>query len=214
MRASGAHRQETRTQASSIVVLGSSFKSAPIAYRERLSSLMRARGLLRRGDAAESVALETCNRIELYLFSERPAQAVSGALSAAAELGSEGMYALTGRDAVLHLFRVTAGLDSMVPYDEQILSQVRAASKSAREAGESRPVLSPPLRSAPGPAPQERGAGEEGGAVGRRGFTFQKRMARPVCTRRLMVTVRYASTCPACRPVAVAKMEIRAPRSS
>jgi len=116
-----------------LVLVGVSHHRAPIELRER-AALGRdeAAELARRlaGESCEAVCLSTCNRTELYLAeengdeAERKAEAALLALEAA--LGPA-LYRLRDEAAALHLFRVAAGLDSMVPGEGEILGQVRTA---------------------------------------------------------------------------------------
>ncbi len=118
---------------SSLVLVGISHHAAPVELRERAAlDRERASELARRlaGDGGEAVCLSTCNRTELYLAEEsaddaaRKGEAALLALEAA--LGPA-LYRLRDEAAALHLFRVAAGLDSMVPGEGEILGQVRAA---------------------------------------------------------------------------------------
>ena len=84
----------------------------------------------------EAVCLSTCNRTELYLVDADPEAAEERASEAL--LGEEvELYRMTDEAAALHLFRVAAGLDSLVPGEGEILGQVR----DAYEAGAHGPVL-------------------------------------------------------------------------
>jgi glutamyl-tRNA reductase len=118
---------------SSLVLVGVSHHQAPVELRERAAlDRQRAAELARRlaGERSEAVCLSTCNRTELYLAdesadgAERKAEAALLALEA--DLGPA-LYRLRDEAAALHLFRVAAGLDSMVPGEGEILGQVRAA---------------------------------------------------------------------------------------
>jgi glutamyl-tRNA reductase len=127
----------------SVVLVGISHHQAPIELRERAAlDPERAGELARRlaGDEAEAVCLSTCNRTELYLAAQSADDAedkAEGALLALeAELGPA-LYRLRDEAAALHLFRVAAGLDSMVPGEGEILGQVRAA----HDAGATGPIL-------------------------------------------------------------------------
>jgi len=82
------------------------------------------------------VCLSTCNRTELYLEAEDAEDAESRAAAVLAEL-EQALYRLRDQAAALHLFRVAAGLDSLVPGEGEILGQVRAA----HEAGTPGPLL-------------------------------------------------------------------------
>lgn len=126
-----------------IVLVGVSHHRAPVELRERAAlGGDQAAELARRltGESGEAVCLSTCNRTELYLAdasaedAERRAEAALLALEA--ELGPA-LYRLGDEAAALHLFRVAAGLDSMVPGEGEILGQVRAA----YDAGATGPIL-------------------------------------------------------------------------
>jgi glutamyl-tRNA reductase len=128
---------------SNLVLVGISHHCAPVELRERAALDRERAGELARqlaGETSEAVCLSTCNRTELYLAddsaeeAERKAEAALLALEA--ELGPA-LYRLRDEAAALHLFRVAAGLDSMVPGEGEILGQVRAAF----EAGAAGPVL-------------------------------------------------------------------------
>jgi glutamyl-tRNA reductase len=118
---------------SSLVLVGVSHHRAPVELRERAAlGREQAAELARRlaGESGEAVCLSTCNRTELYLaeqFAEEATRKGEAALLALeAELGPA-LYRLRDHAAALHLFRVAAGLDSMVPGEGEILGQVRAA---------------------------------------------------------------------------------------
>jgi len=126
-----------------IVLVGVSHHRAPVELRERaaLSGEQAAElASVLTGPSGEAVCLSTCNRTELYLAddagvdAERRAEAALLALEA--DLGPA-LYRLHDEAAALHLFRVAAGLDSMVPGEGEILGQVRAA----YEAGATGPIL-------------------------------------------------------------------------
>jgi glutamyl-tRNA reductase len=112
-------------------LVGISHHVAPIELRERVSlPLDRAATLARTlGDA---VCLSTCNRTELYVAGDDELPA----LSSLEELAGEPLHAVAYRmhdeAAAVHLFRVSAGLDSLVPGESEILGQVRAAYDAAR----------------------------------------------------------------------------------
>jgi glutamyl-tRNA reductase len=117
----------------SIVLVGISHHKAPVELRERAALDPKHAGELARtlaGDNGEAVCLSTCNRTELYLADESPDAAEEKAEAALLALESElgpALYRLRGGAAVLPLFRVAAGLDSMIPGEGEILGQVRAA---------------------------------------------------------------------------------------
>ena len=118
---------------SSLVLVGVSHHRAPVELRERAAlDLDRAAELARRlaQEHGEAICLSTCNRTELYVASDSGDDAERAAERALLELEEElgpALYRLRDEAAALHLFRVSAGLDSMVPGEGEILGQVRAA---------------------------------------------------------------------------------------
>src|SRR5216117_1585351 len=111
-----------------LILVGLSHHSAPVEIREKVAlDLDAAAALARRlaGDEGEAVCLSTCNRTEVYVSGEADAAAALSEL-AGRDL-DDVLYRLTGEAAALHLFRVAAGLDSLVPGEGEILGQVRAA---------------------------------------------------------------------------------------
>ncbi len=126
-----------------LLLIGVSHKTAPVDVRERLDFASRDLGaaveaLATRPSAAESVVLSTCNRSELYVASENPAQArdeIIEFLSHYHSLPSDSfmphLFSLGDDAAAKHLFRVAAGLDSLVVGEPQILGQVKDAFETA-----------------------------------------------------------------------------------
>jgi glutamyl-tRNA reductase len=127
----------------SVVLVGISHHRAPVELRERAAlDPKRGAALAERlaGAESEAVCLSTCNRTELYLADESAEEAERKAEAALLALESElgpALYRLRDEAAALHLFRVAAGLDSMVPGEGEILGQVRAA----HELGATGPLL-------------------------------------------------------------------------
>jgi glutamyl-tRNA reductase len=124
-----------------LALLGISHHRAPVELRERVALDRAAAGALSGSLAegeGEAVCLSTCNRTELYVVG---AEATARADAALVTLGGEevgpALYRLHDEAAALHLFRVAAGLDSMVPGEGEILGQVRGA----YELGAAGPVL-------------------------------------------------------------------------
>ena len=134
-----------------LVLVGTSYLVAPVELRERLSfDSGQGAELARRvaGGDGEAVGLSTCNRVCLYVSSDDPGAARARAvdeLSSLAGLAPDeleaSLYTRFDDDAALHLFRVAAGLDSMVPGESQILGQVRTAYEEAAERGITGPVV-------------------------------------------------------------------------
>ena len=96
-------------------------------------------------EVSECIVLSTCNRTEMYVYSDSESKGCVFNLmedtlleeAGAQEEEDIGNYLLFyhGEKAIHHLFQVTAGLDSMVIGEDQILGQVKTAHKQAREAG-------------------------------------------------------------------------------
>jgi glutamyl-tRNA reductase len=122
-----------------LVLVGTSHRLAPIEVRERVALGEReATEVARRlaVDGVEAVCLSTCNRTELYLAAPEASGAEEGAAAVLSELASlpageltPVLYRLRDAAAALHLFRVAAGLDSLVPGEGEILGQVRKAAE-------------------------------------------------------------------------------------
>jgi glutamyl-tRNA reductase len=126
-----------------LTLVGLSHRGTPIAVRERAFVPLPEAAKLARALAGdgEAVCLSTCNRTELYLVGSEAERRGLEALAELSALTEEDLrsvvYRLSDEGAALHLFRVAAGLDSMVPGEGEILGQVR----SAFEAGTTGPVL-------------------------------------------------------------------------
>jgi glutamyl-tRNA reductase len=119
-----------------LVLVGTSHRLAPVEVRERIAVDTDGAAALaaRLAGTGESVCLSTCNRTEVYLAAEDAEDAVLRATQALAELARVDerelepyLYRLEHEAAVVHLFRVAAGLDSLVPGEGEILGQVRTA---------------------------------------------------------------------------------------
>src|SRR5205823_622763 len=132
----------------SITVLGVNHRTAPLDVRERFAherrevptSLERVLAAGARG----GVLLSTCNRTEFYLAEADVAvpEAVWAILSerlGGGRSASEYGYTRRDRDAVRHLYRVSAGLDAMILGESQIQGQVRDAWETSK--GQAGPVL-------------------------------------------------------------------------
>jgi glutamyl-tRNA reductase len=116
-----------------LVLVGTSHHHAPVELRERVALEREAAHALAARLAEggrEAVCLSTCNRTELYVAADDAEAAERDAVAALAALEPEvepALYRLHDHAAVLHLFRVAAGLDSLVPGEGEILGQVRVA---------------------------------------------------------------------------------------
>jgi len=133
-----------------LVLVGTSHHHAPVELREQVAlDPDDAQALAARVAAGgrEAACLSTCNRTELYVAAEDAEQAERDAVAVLASLGPEvepALYRLQDRAAAHHLFRVAAGLDSLVPGEGEILGQVRLA----HELGATGPLLDRAFRQA------------------------------------------------------------------
>ena len=138
---------------SELLALGISHKTAPVALRERLAlpESQAARllsELVADGPVGEAVVISTCNRTELYLVAEDPVEGESAALALLAhhagirptELAGI-IYSPRNCDAARQLYRVTAGLESMIVGEAEVQGQVRRAHEAARAAGTTGPFV-------------------------------------------------------------------------
>ncbi|HUQ45655.1 MAG TPA: glutamyl-tRNA reductase [Gemmatimonadaceae bacterium] len=125
-----------------VIVLGVSHHGAPLDVRERVAfraaEVLPALARLREeAGAREAVLLSTCNRTELYLVDGAGDAVAEGWRILSERLGAEASgygYVRRDRDAAAHLFRVAAGMDSLVVGEAQIHGQVRDAWESSRPA--------------------------------------------------------------------------------
>lgn len=138
---------KAETALSSIILIGTSFKTSPIGFREKLSGVLSGVAAQRHPleGVKESTIVQTCNRIELYAVSGEPERTEADYFShlpARLRERRDCFFVLRGMDAITHLFELASGLDSMVVGEDQILSQLKEAATKARLEGRFRAVLS------------------------------------------------------------------------
>ncbi|HMJ10898.1 MAG TPA: glutamyl-tRNA reductase, partial [Polyangiaceae bacterium] len=105
--------------------------------------------LIARPTIAEALCISTCNRVEVVVASRAAdrvdldalARDVKDVLLERAPAAAPHVYTHAGNQAVRHLFRVSASLDSLVVGESQILGQVKEAFEVARKAGSVGPAL-------------------------------------------------------------------------
>ena len=116
-----------------VTLVGVSHHGAAVELRERVAlrhEEAKAVASQLAAAAGEAVCLSTCNRTEFYVAHDEsvPAEAAATAVLLEREPDlANALYRLRDEAAALHLFRVAAGLDSLVPGEGEILGQVRAA---------------------------------------------------------------------------------------
>lgn len=129
-----------------MVCLGLNYRTAPVEIRERFAVPSHrlqdeGRRLYSLSHVEQCVVLSTCNRMEIYYWSENPTQAQEHILAHFLGDGREDIditsyfYSYMGADALVHLCRVLSGLDSMVLGETEIFGQVKTAYQMALEAG-------------------------------------------------------------------------------
>jgi glutamyl-tRNA reductase len=135
-----------------LLLLGWNFRSGAGSIRERIAfsgdevreALQRIRGC---GLMTEGVIVATCHRSEIYGVAEGQGtdqeltRLISEWRGVDFEEASQSSFYREGAEAVRHLFRVAAGLDSMALGESEVLGQVRTALRLARETGSTRAVL-------------------------------------------------------------------------
>lgn len=137
-----------------LFLIGLSHRTAPVEVRERCAidaaDLPRRLGaLMQLEGVAEGWIVSTCNRTEV-LVAAPIEPALENAVRELIFQGADGgqLYVYRGVQAVIHLFRVSAGLDSMILGESQILSQVKQSTEGARAAGTLGALLNPLLQQA------------------------------------------------------------------
>ncbi|MBI3303471.1 MAG: glutamyl-tRNA reductase [Deltaproteobacteria bacterium] len=127
------------SRATNLLLVGLNHRSAPVEVRERLafSNGMLESALRRLVDAEtvhEGVILSTCNRVEVIACAadldtagEKIKTFLAEEQQVARSLFERHLYTYTGKEAVNHLFRVAASLDSLVVGEPHILGQVKDA---------------------------------------------------------------------------------------
>ncbi|MDA7915784.1 glutamyl-tRNA reductase [Verrucomicrobia bacterium] len=129
-----------------IVVAGLSHKTSPVNIREcfafeeeEIPRVLEA--LTSSGMASEAVILSTCNRVEIYIYTEKEDPCPKNVLrnflienrNYQLDLFEE-IYSFGGSESVEHLFKVASGLDSMVLGETEILGQIKKAYDIALQA--------------------------------------------------------------------------------
>jgi glutamyl-tRNA reductase len=142
----------TATSDARLLLLGWNFRSGAVSVRDRIAfsseevreALERIRG---RGLMSEGVIVATCHRSEIYGIADGQGtdreltRLISEWRGVDFAEASQASFYREGAEAVRHLFRVAAGLDSMALGESEVLGQVRTALRVARETGSTRSVL-------------------------------------------------------------------------
>lgn len=137
-----------RSQGSTIFVAGLSYKTAPVAIREKVAvrpTLLSCYGCRLKINAGldEVVVLSTCNRVEIYAAAasvQDKVERIIRQFSAEVDVTPH-VYVKEGTEAAEHLFAVTSGLDSMVIGETEIAGQIKNAYQAAQDAKLTGPLL-------------------------------------------------------------------------
>lgn len=134
-----------------LLAIGCSYRTTPVEVRERLAftdeQLGRALDQLVSQPGFEAVILSTCNRVEVYLAAGSAAELadlpdfLAGFHGLPRDEVRSHLYVHHDQDAVRHLFRVAASLDSLLVGEGQIAGQVKKAYERALGQGASGPLL-------------------------------------------------------------------------
>jgi len=128
-----------------IAVVGLSHKTAPVEIRETVSiPAPQVEGAITTlkscAHITEVTVLSTCNRLEIYIVTDVVEHGVREVYQFLADYGNVNLarlrpylFTLLHHDAVMHLMRVSAGLDSLVLGEGQILSQVKQTHKVGQQ---------------------------------------------------------------------------------
>ncbi len=126
-----------------IVLIGMNHKTAPVELRECIALTGDGReealeALRRRSEISEVMVVSTCNRVEVLMVAEQGGAAAEAAKQFLVDANrlpraefESALYHLNGDEAVRHVFRVAASLDSMMVGEPQILGQIKEAYRSA-----------------------------------------------------------------------------------
>ena len=136
-----------------LLLVGISHRTAPVDLRERVDFAARGipstlASLASRRSTREAIVISTCNRAEIYVACEDPAATRRDLASFISDFHgvphvdvAPHIYDLEDLAAARHLFRVAAGLDSLVVGEPQILGQVKDAHAAATAAQTAGPLL-------------------------------------------------------------------------
>jgi len=126
---------------------GLNHHTAPIEARERFAGHARSPAVLRDLGCSEVLLLTTCNRVEIYaaaganIANEEIAESLRINDEPSSKNDLEAFYRKENAECARHLFRVAAGLDSMVVGETEIFGQAKRAYADARASGNAGPLL-------------------------------------------------------------------------
>lgn len=139
---------------SALTLVGVSHRTAPVAVRERYvvsqPDLARCLGsLLQIEGVAEAFVLSTCNRTEVLVIGPRGVDlSVQVRAQLFRNLEDDSLYEYADVQALIHVFRVASGLDSVVVGESEVLAQIKRGMDAAQEVRSLGPMLRPMLQQA------------------------------------------------------------------
>ena len=180
-----------------LLAVGLNHQTAPIEVRERLASKFTHVEQVYadlKSIASEATILTTCNRVELYAV---PSAAPSTIIDWMAQSGMAGFQSIRGhlyvhqeKDALKHIFRVIASLDSMILGEDQIVSQVKSAYREATSSQSTGPVLNRVWEKAFSVAKKvrtETAISQEGVSIGRAGVDLAKHILGSLSGKKVLL---------------------------
>lgn len=138
-------------------VVGVNHNDTPIHIRENVSftDTQKIEGInfLLDNGISEVVVLSTCNRSEIYIYSDDILKKIEIVKDFYEDFFNvdnikKYLFCKTGQDAIEHVFRVSAGLDSIVLGEDQILGQVKDAHEFSKQLGASKKIFNKLFREA------------------------------------------------------------------
>lgn len=143
-------RTSTLSQPLQVINARITYRNAPIHLLERFAfvdSNTAHRKLIEIAELGECIIIQTCNRVEIFAASKNPdPRRLLEGWAVAAGLSynevADNVEICTGKDVILHLLKLSSGLDSLVIGEDQILGQVKRSFEFSRSNGHSGSLLS------------------------------------------------------------------------
>jgi glutamyl-tRNA reductase len=143
-------RTSTLSQPLQVINARITYRNAPIHLLERFAfvdSNAAHRKLIETAELGECIIIQTCNRVEIFAASKNPdPRRLLEGWAAAAGLSynevADNVDICTGKDVILHLLKLSSGLDSLVIGEDQILGQVKRSFEFSRSNGHTGSLLS------------------------------------------------------------------------
>ena len=143
-------RTSTLSQPLQVINARITYRNAPIHLLERFAfvdSSAAHRKLIETAELGECIIIQTCNRVEIFAASKNPdPRRLLEGWAVAAGLSynevADNVEICTGKDVILHLLKLSSGLDSLVIGEDQVLGQVKRSFEFSRSNGYTGSLLS------------------------------------------------------------------------